>query len=75
VKPRFCAICGRLAPTCRDEHLPGDWLRVDLDGRDGEMDPLWICPAHRDETDADLAVQIHCALMRAAMDRFSAVAA
>ena len=74
MKPRFCCICGRLAPTDPADHLDGDWMRIDPDGP-GDMDPLWLCPNHRDETDADLAVQIHCALMRAAMDRFSAVAA
>ena len=74
MKTRFCAICGRLAPTCRDEALVGDWMRIDPDGP-GEIDPLWLCPAHRDESAADLAAKLHHALMRAAMDRFTAVAA
>jgi len=73
MNPRFC-ICGKLAPVAPAGHVDGDWMRVDLDGKDGPIDPIWICPAHRDEPDAELSARVHCALMRAAADQRLAVA-
>ena len=74
MKARFCAICGRLAPTRGDEHISDGWFHFDPDGRPGPIRPVWFCGS-RDEAHSDEAVAAVIRATLAAQYRGQAVPA
>jgi len=71
---RHHCVCGKLAPVCSDEHLDGDWFRIDLDGSHGPIPPIWIGPEHSEDSDAEIMALIHREIMLAATERFAGAA-